>query len=87
MITTFFSQMLETNISKLKKQQDDNYIFTAKCWKQTFPNWKNNKMITTFLQPNVGNKHFQIEEQQDDNYIFTAKRWKQTFPNWKNTRG
>ena len=28
---------------QIEKAQEDNYIFAAKCWKQTSPNWKNTR--------------------------------------------
>ena len=38
MITTFLQPNVGNKHFQIEEQQDDNYIFTAKCWKQTFPN-------------------------------------------------
>ena len=31
------------NNPQIGKTQENNYMFAAKCWKQTSPNWKNTR--------------------------------------------
>ena len=42
-ITTFLQPNVGNKHFQIGKTQEDNYMFAAKCWKQTSPNWKNTR--------------------------------------------